>query len=591
MIISACLITKGDSELESLKKAVASFIDHVDHVYITTNHEHRKTKKWCSLNPKIEHSHLDWNDNFAEQRNFNFSQVSKDTEYIVWADSDDVIVGAELLKGIAEISKRNKYDVVFFDYIYGALFDGEPSAETYKETELLQHRERLIRVGSVVWKKRIHETPVPLDPENFRYTRIKYSDENPITWLHLGADRNISEEILQKRMGRNRRLLEMELEDERKEGKPDPRTLLYLMKVYAESEDVEVLRKCISMGQEYLELSGWDLERGVCYQLMSRCAGTLGEHKKAVAYLHAGIGEFPKAPIMYLYLARAYFNLGDYSAMEHWLKIGMSLEIDDNATQMNNMLEVKVLSAELLLQFYLNGKKNVRKAHDASKMLAKLNPTAENKENEEYLRSQKSLDIASEHIHMYIKYLEDTKQEGLIEPIYKGLPNEIKKLPFAIRYYNKYREPMNWGPKTICYYANFGGSHFEKWDGNSLAKGIGGSETAVIRLSEEWVKKGYRVVVYGDPKEETVVNGVLYAPWYKFNHKDRFNIFIQWRRSNLVDRINAKKVYIDLHDVFHESSHLPRIDQVDKFMVKSTFHREYGENMPDEKMKVISNGI
>lgn len=592
MHLSLCMITKGDSELTSLQNAVGSIIDYVDEVHITTNSEEiEKTKSWCEKNPKINHTHLDWSDDFATQRNFNFSQASEKTDYILWIDSDDVIVNGHLLRDVAKISKGNGYDTVFFAYWYGAKFNGVPSVDTFIETEITHYRERLIKPGSIVWKKRIHETPVPVAPDAFKYSTVKYSEESPIAWLHLGADRDIDPVLLDARMQRNQRLLEMELEDERREGEADPRTILYLMKIYAESNDADTLTLCIEMGREYLTKSGWDEERALCYQLMSRCMGTLGENEKAKKLLHSAIEEYPFGPMLYLHLARVYFNLKNYRAMKHWMDLGMNIEIKDTDSSINNLLELKVLSSELLLNYHLYVEKNMQKAYKSARTLFSVNPTEQNRTNVELLFDQSELDKASAHAHGFMKYLEDIQHEGLVLKFLNSMPKVMQELPFAIYYKTKYTPARVWGKDEICYYASFGQPHFEKWDGNSLQKGIGGSETAVIRLSEEWTKLGYKVTVYCDPVKEIEVNGVLYKPYNTFNPKDKFYTFIQWRGSHLAKRISAKRFMVDLHDVYHESSHLDKLDQIDKLMVKSEFHSDYAPSVASSKKKVISNGI
>lgn len=592
MILSLCIITIGDEELEMLKGAVGSVINYVDEVCITTNGARtKKTRKFCATNPKIKHSHLDWTDDFSLQRNFNFSQARSDADYILWMDSDDIIVNPQYLRDIAEVSKKAEYDTVFFTYWYGSKFDGEPSLDTFVEVELTQSRERLIRPQSIVWKKRIHETPVPVDSQNFKYSKVEYSKEYPIVWMHLGADRDVSQEQMDKRMARNQRLLEAELEDERRLGKADPRTLLYLMKIYAESNEEETLKKCINLGDEYMAKSGWDQERAICCQLMSRCMGKLGDDAKARDLLHTAIREFPYSPLLYLHLARTYFNLKDYNAMHHWMRIGMSLDVNENNNSMSNILELKILSAELMLEYYMHGKRDIRKAYESARLLNKINPSANNQHNEDYLYDQKELDLASEHTHKYMGYLKDIQREDLIPTVVESMPEEMRRLPFANNFYNRYKSPKIWGDKEICYYATFGGEHFEKWDGNSLKKGIGGSETAVIRLSEEWTKRGYKVTVYGDPVSDMEINGVLYLPWYKFNPRDKFSTFIQWRNSNLAKKISAKRFLVDLHDVFVEDTHIPRLDQIDKLMVKSEYHSGYAPKIADSKKCIVSNGI
>ena len=597
MKISLCIIVEGDSKLEELKKAVGSVEKYVNSVHITANGGQpdnqtstNKTEQWCKEN-EYDYTFLPWNDDFAEQRNFNFSRAPKDSDYIVWMDSDDVIVGAEHLPKIAETAKKQEYDVVFFDYWYGAKFDGEPSPETFVENELDQKRERLINPRKVVWRKRIHETPVPLDGNNFRYTKVDYTNDYPIAWMHLGADRDMGEEKILSKMNRNRRLLELELEDERGNGTADPRTILYLMKIYAEVDEGDILQKCLELGDEYLQKSGWDQERAVCYELMAKCLGKLGEHEQAKDFLFNAIKEYPYNPLLHLYLARTFFNLGDYRAMEFWMRIGMNLEMDDTNTAMGNILELKVLSAELMLEFNLNGKKDIRKAYEAAKLLNQVNPTDSNKNNEKYLKQMSELDIATEHAHKFLDWCAENMREDLIGQIIESLPEQIRNLPFIVNYYNRYSTPRVWKENEVCYFANFGQTHIEKWDGDSIKKGIGGSETAVIRLAEEWVKSGYRVVVYGDPHKEITVNGVEYVPYYKFNQKDEFNIFIQWRNPALAGKVSSKKFIVDLHDVTHPSTFEKKLDYIDKIFVKSNYHKSLLEGIPGEKIAVVSNGI
>ncbi len=534
-----------------------------------------------------------WRDDFSDQRNYNFSRVPPDIDYICWADSDDVIIRADLIPEIAVNAKKNDIDAVFFHYIYGAEFDGPASSETFVREELGQTRERLLRKDSIIWKKRLHESPIPKDGEKFFHSKVDFDEKNPTVWLHLGADRDQPKSAIDNRTARNRKMLELDLADERVNGEADPRTLLYLMKIYAEeSADQEILHKCIDMGKEYLDKSGWDEERAICYKLMATCIGHLGHHDEARDFLMNAIKEFPHDPLLYLHLARAYRNLENWSAMKHWMKIGMSLDLGENRAQMDNILELKVLGAELMLEFYLNGDKNIRKAWEASKLLNKVNPTKNNKHNEDYLFNRKELDIATEHAHKLLNYYKDIGREDLIAPTMEGLLDEIKELPFMVKLYNRYKEPKIWEKDEICYLANCGGEHFERWGPGSLKVGIGGSETAVIRLSQEWAKIGYKVTVYGDPgKEMGEHDGVAWLPYYAFNPRDKFNFVIQWRANNLAGKISAKKFYVDLHDVWTPYSYMDKLDSIDKIIVKSKYQMSLGEGIPKEKFAIISNGI
>lgn len=590
MKLAFCLITKGDEELESIKGLLNSIHGVFNSIHITANGEKTwELEKFCKKN-KIDYSYLKWNKDFSEQRNFNFARVPKDTDYISWADSDDVIINAKALPDIAHKALQQGLDTVYLEYWYASKFNGKPSLETFETVEIKHNRERLIKPNTITWKKRIHESPVP-NSEDHKYSSIKYSEDYPVAWLHLGAERDISTEKMASRMARNREILELEYEDEKnsKDG-ADARTILYLMKVYAEEEDPKTLKKCISLGQEYISKSGWDEERAVCYRLMSVSFGKLGDHKKAKSLLHMAIEEYPHDPTLYLHLARAYFNLKDYGSMKHWMEIGLSK--DTSRIAMENSLELKVLSAQLMIQYYYYGdEKNIKKAYLGAKALYESDPTEENKLLLESLYDQKELDDASRNIHQYMLYLNEIGRTDLIPHIYNSLPVQMKILPFANFFNNKYKEPKIWEKNEICYYASMGTPHVEQWGPKNLEKGIGGSETAAVQLAKEWAKKGYKVTVYCDcGSQEGIHDGVNYRPYYEFNHRDFFNIFIAWRSNHTLKNINARKILVDLHDIFWGGQYLD-YNTYDALMVKSGYQRKFAHAVPDNKFRKVSNGI
>jgi tetratricopeptide (TPR) repeat protein len=594
MFISWCIIVKDDSEVESLKRCVGSVLPYVEEMVITANGEVvTEIEKFCATEPKIKFFYHKWTKNFAEQRNICASKVSSNADYYGWSDSDDVLVGGEYLRQTAEKARKSNLDVVFFTYWYSCLFDGEPSEATMKSIELTQMRERLLKPGVTVWKKRLHETPVPVDNIDFQHGVFKYSEDAPIAWLHLGVHREIVKGVVDdpSKNARNRELLELQLEDERATSGADPRTLIYLMKIYGEADDEETLLKTIEMGNEYLTKSGWNAERGMCCCIMGKCLGKLGRDREAKQLLFDAIGEYPFDPMLYLYLSKSCGNLKQYGEMRHWLEVALAMDPNQSISNVSNLLELKLMAAEQTMYYNFNGARDIRKAYKAMQILAKEMPTPENMETLNYLKGVNDLEEASRVAHeLMIFYQEQGNHDGVVK-IVESMPDTMRNLPFAWAMYNKHKEPKVWGEKEICYYANFAKPHLEHWDGNSLTQGLGGSETAVIKLAEEWTKKGWVVTVYGDPLVRTQINGVWYLPYFEFNSRDFFNIFIQWRSSFLAHRIKAKKFLVDLHDLWSPQQFKGNVNQIDKFMVKSNFQKDMGEGIELEKFTVISNGI
>lgn len=574
------MIVKDDTEVLMLDRCLDSIQNYVDEVFITVTNPNQTKIQDLSKKRNFHLSEFKWCDDFSKARNFNFSQV-KETDYILWLDSDDIFIGGELLRDVAQTALETGKDVVFFSYWYACTFNGEPSQENIKSIDLEHMRERLLKPKKVTWKGQLHETPVGVG-EKLNYTLVNYKDM-PIAVMHC-----ITDKMSVERMARNKAILEKQLISEG--DNPDPRTLLYLMKIYAELDGYE--DKVLEYGEKYIEKSGWDEERCAAWEIMGNIYGKKGNNLKAIECYLKGIQEFPTQPMTYLRLAQAYFNSKKYKEARHWLTIAMSMDINTKTSSMVNYEALKVISAELLLKLAFQVDKNTKKALEAAKLLQSVHPTDEHLGSVEYLESLDAMNEACGYVDKLCEYLEKVGENDVIPKLLDILPKGISTQQFAVKARQRNMKPRVWGEKEICYFANFGGPFHEHWDGNSMNKGIGGSETAVIRLSEEWVKKGYKVAVYGDPEKPCEINGVVYLPWYFFNKNDKFNIFIMWRSWGLAGKIKAKKFFCDLHDIFNgvdmEEENLKHID---KIMVKSRYHRTNAPTIPDNKFVIISNGV
>lgn len=135
---------------------------------------------------------------------------------------------------------------------------------------------------------------------------------------------------------------------------------------------------------------------------------------------------------------------------------------------------------------------------------------------------------------------------------------------------------------------------------------LGGSEQAVLQLSEQWASLGYNVAVYttlsigdhaaGDSLSTDVQqwkqsqrgliehNKVHYFSYQQFKLKRRYNTVILWRPAGIMPfvkmNLNCSNLLIDMHDNFTMNSEdcLRMIDanlhRIDYIMLKSTFHKE-----------------
>lgn len=180
------------------------------------------------------------------------------------------------------------------------------------------------------------------------------------------------------------------------------------------------------------------------------------------------------------------------------------------------------------------------------------------------------------------------------------LTRVLRWVPVPLRTHDRARQvhaclhaPRRWGPKDIVYLASRGAPHVERWDGRCVERGIGGSETAVVRLAEAWARRGYQVTVHCDCGRALAHRGVRYRPYWSFNWHDRFSVLILWRSPHLLDLpLRARHLALDLHDLPQPRDWTPaRIKRVDTVFFKSRFHRQTLPELPSSKAVVISNGI
>jgi len=159
--------------------------------------------------------------------------------------------------------------------------------------------------------------------------------------------------------------------------------------------------------------------------------------------------------------------------------------------------------------------------------------------------------------------------------------------------------PRQWGDNEIAILC---GPGFEPWTPNSIKTGLGGSEEAVVYLSQELKALGWKVTVYANPLQGAGdYDGVQYKMWHEINVNDSFNVLILWRGVGFVD-INpkAKFTMLWMHDIPNNPEFTKsRLAQINKIAVLSEYHKEQlmfnndgkFEPMPAKKVFLSGNGI
>lgn len=596
--IALTCIIKDDTESKIYKRMLDSFMPYCSGLYVAItgiSGKHEKIKKitkkyggkFISTSPETHpdiYSKVNGKlifSNFAEARNVSFSLVDEEYDYLTWADVDDVLSNGEELLQASSLAKQKDLDGMFFTYWYAMRFDEKGNI---KDIVVDQLRERLLKPNVYKWVSRLHEVAVVKD-SNYKPRQAEWqlTEGRTCVWQHY-----TTEERTLQNLQRNIQILDIQIAEE--EGK-DPRTLYYLAKTYFDISDKESLEKALELLKKYFEMSGWDAERANAREYEGLIHEKLGNLHGALESYHQAIKEYPAFIQPYLRLAGVYFDLGQRDFAKHWLDTGMRLETRGADTTIGNPYELKLLACTLKIreaQEFKQTKDMVYWADVRRKILGTDDGLYDAMYEHDYIND------SARGFFNYAKWLKDHNLTKNIEILLSTIPVEFEGLPFIHTIANSFLEPKTWSNKSIVYYASFGTPHMEKWGFDSLRSGIGGSETAVIALSEEWQKMGYEVTVFADIKEPSVSpSGVEWKPYYTLNFKDNFNIFILWRSPHLVNRVeNARKLFMDLHDVASQIDWTKeKMEKIDKVFFKSEHHRKHVPDLPDEKAVVISNGI
>lgn len=127
------------------------------------------------------------------------------------------------------------------------------------------------------------------------------------------------------------------------------------------------------------------------------------------------------------------------------------------------------------------------------------------------------------------------------------------------------------------------------WSPDSLLTGIGGSETAVIRVSEELAKRGKRVTVYAEC--EGVWDGVRYAYSQDFVPQP-CELFVSWRSLGPVVQMKdrALRRFIWAHDVHFGPATKEQLEGV-TILALSEWHKSFLSERYEADIVVTGNGI
>jgi glycosyltransferase involved in cell wall biosynthesis len=157
-----------------------------------------------------------------------------------------------------------------------------------------------------------------------------------------------------------------------------------------------------------------------------------------------------------------------------------------------------------------------------------------------------------------------------------------------------YKPGVRTDKDIIC--AAFGTA--EDWTPRSWETGgLGGSETAIIKLAEAFAKAGHRMITYGEFKEPEYYFGGAYRPKELFRPEVHSDMFIAWRLPEAADwELNTDCLVLWMHDT-DAGDRLTR-DRARKFdyiVVQTEWHKKHLLTVypfiKKSKIKIIGNGV
>jgi len=568
--LALCMIVRSsDDEAKLLDQCLASIAKYVDGVFITTNTREgvqpsKKVDRICDkYHAKV--SRKFWEDDFAAMRNFNFAQVPKEYDWIIWLDTDDTINSPHKIKDVIRMAKQN-IDGVMAKYDYD---NDEFGNVVTAHTNL-----RLVRNnGAFEWRGTLHETLI----EKRRVVRVRTEDFKVVH--HADNDRKDASNL------RNIIIMEQMINAEGTE--PDPRTLYYLGTAY-----IDALRygEAIELLDAYLKLSGWDEERAQAHVWLGKVyRDQMNDMANSSQHLLQALYENPKEVTAFVELGATFMQLEQWQKAIMWLEQAAVLKVPQSTSLVTNPLENTYRTYMMLAQCRLEiGGEDLQLALRLAEEAAKIRPDSTTKD---FVDMLKSIIKEKNTVDSFVNAVRALPKDKALRA-YDKLPDDYKQNPAILNIMKLHVDPKTWDKKSIAIYC--GSGVLKNWGPWSLATGIGGSEEAVIRLSKHLIKLGWAVTVYADPgTKDGIYDSVEWKNYWTFDSRDTFDVLVIWRAPWLLDaKFKTRKTYLWMHDVTDDAEFTPaRLANVDKVMLLSKYHKTVYPSIPEDKVFYSANGI
>lgn len=559
MKIGLSMIVKPtDAEAELLKQCLTNVAPYVDGIFLTITGKNERCEQVAqAFNAHV--SFYEWDNHFANARNFALAQVPKDYDYWFWLDCDDTVAGIETLRRMVE--ENPSVDAFVMDYLYWFDEWGNPV--------VVHSKERVFRHdGSVEWKGVLHEGFQP-----HRMLDVRFLEG--IQVIH-----NSNSERVGENAKRNLEVAKNDLEL----NPEDPRTYWNLGNSY---KGLGEEKKALEVFETFLEHSKSEMEKYLVLIRMAESHVILGNLHKAYERVCQAIGMRPMWPDAYMLKATILRDLNRLEEATEHAMMSLKLKPPYHDLLVYNPRDYDLQPLKLLTELYF-ARSLPQLALESLKKVYEITP--KDKQLEGLIEKMEAEAKRSDMVMEFVKNAHGMTDEELKKAIDEFDP-ELQSHPGICSLRNTRFVRTESTGKDISFVCGY---TTREWTPEAVHEGIGGSEEAVIHLSKRFAAAGWNVTVYNNcGYKEQIFNGVTYKPFWTWNYRDKQDVVILWRHPRFLDSpINADKIFIDMHDVIDAGEFTEkRIEKLTKVFVKSQAHRILFPQIPDEKIVVVPNGI
>lgn len=510
---------------------------------------------------------------FAAARNHAFSLCTGD--WIMWADSDDKIVNSFKIREIVDIAERDRKEAIQVYYLYAKDKGGHVISE--------QWRERIVKNGIGEWFPFLHE--LYIDHKTHRQFEFHAAPKEIFHVEHDVIDDGSKEAPSDVR---NLRILLFHL---LKDGKLESRMWKMLGKA---CRGLGKFLDAIYAYENHIKESGWDMDHFFSYYEMAHCYRMMNMPDAAAECDKKALWIAPQYPQAWQGLAANAIQLRQWGKALTFAEMGIArMEVCGDTTagvEFNPSGTQRVLYVSQYKALHELGR------HQESLVpltkLARLFPNiADFQEGLEKAHEVMRQGKIGESLKIVLEEAIEERDERKYQSALDSAPQSVKELS-TFQFLKRIKpDPTKHSIALICpSQIRFGPS--------SLKQGVGGSEEAVIHMADALAREGFWVDVFADTLEEGThgEKGSEYR-WYPFAAYKGHQVYdtaIFWRSPQLLaeSRIVARNQIVWLHDVGRKDEWPKKsVQNVDKVMVLSEYHRTTVPWIPEDKIIYTRNGI